>query len=344
MSRTPKMKKVIIFCQAAGDIKYTLSLYEQYRETAEVNIFLLPGHPAFQFVADLDLSAQVHWIAEPPPLFSLRNPWRLWGFKRYVSKLWKSEFSQYRNADVYFFSEVIDWITLSMVARLSKRNRVTQLTHYPYAVGPAQNLRWKERVFMRLFNAGTGVSFRFCRLGDSDRHRRQRVLNMNKYSIEKQPAQLLDEVTDKFKYSVPDAKMSLLFIDSPAAENSILNYEQIMRKFLTLCEACSVHVMVKPHPRVPVHALYHDYPVVEIPAYVPGEFLPIKDFKCVGGAHSSLLGYAAFQRPCFSIMNCFEWTSEGDRAYAENILRHHSGNQISLMSSVEDCEQWLGSI
>lgn len=335
------MKKVIIFCQAAGDIKYTLSLYESLRNEAKIDIYLLPGHPAFQFVADLNLSANIHWIDEPPRLFSFKKPGRLWNLRRYVSRLWKSEFSTCRDADVYFFSEVIDWITLSMVARLSKRNRVTQMTHYLYAVGAAQNLRWKEYLYMVFFRWGVGASFRFCRLGDSKYHQRQRVLDMNKYSIIKQSAQLLDGVTDKFKYSVPDAKMSLLFVDSPPV-NFFVNYEQIMREFLTLCEECGVHVMVKPHPRIPVHALYQDYSVVEIPAYVPGEFLPIKDFKCVGGTYSSLLGYAASQRSCFSIMNCFEWASEGDRAYAENILKHHSGNKIFLVSNLEDCKEWLG--
>lgn len=338
------MKKIIIFCQAAGDIKYTLSLYEQFHHEATIDIYLLPGHPAFQFIEDIDLSANIHWINEPPPLFSFKKLWRVWYLKKYVSKLWNDQFSKCKNADVYFFSEVIDWITLSMVARLSKRNRVIHVEHYPYLVNKARNISIKERLYLCFFCIGAGASFSYCRLGSSGYHRRQRVLNMNKYFIERQSAWMINDIVEKYGYSIANAKKALLFIDSPAVEDFTRNYNQVMRKFLSLCEGYNVKLLVKPHPRVPIHSLYHGFKIEEVPAYIPGEFLPIKEFGCVAGISSTLLGYAASQRKSFSIINCFEWKQEGDRAYGENIIRHHSQDKIHLVHSLEDCKQWLEGI
>lgn len=328
------MKKVVIFCQAAGDIKYTLSLYERFRQTAEINIYLLPGHPAFRFIADIDLSANVYWIEEPPAPFSLKTPWRLWNLRKYVSGLWKQYFREYKDAEVYFFSEVIDWITLSMIARLTKRNKVIHLEHYPYAVGPAIDLRLKERVYMWFFKRGTQTEFRFCRLGDSVRHRRQVELNLKRVHIQSRPAEIEEGVTEKFRYPVRGAGSAMLFIDSPSKELAVSDYEKVMREFLKECLRRGVRIMVKPHPRIPLHPLYRDYPVEEIPAYIPGEFLPISEFEWVGGLMSTLLGWTASQRHVFSIMNCLDWKDEGARVYAENLLKHHSKGDIIFIKNL----------
>jgi hypothetical protein len=335
------MKKVVIFCQAAGDIKYTLSLYEQFRDAAQIDIYLLPGHPAFRFIADSDLSANIHWIEEPPQPFSLKRIGRLWSLRKYVSKLWKQYFREYKGAEVYFFSEVIDWITLSMVARLSKRNKVVHLEHYPYAVGPALDLRLKERVYMWLFKRGTQTEFRFCRLGDSVRHRRQIELNLKHYHIQSRPAELAEGVTEKFRYPIQNADSAMLFIDSPSKDLPVSNYEEVMREFLGECLKRGMRIMVKPHPRIPLHPLYKEYRIEVIPAYVPGEFLPTSEFKWIGGIMSTLLGGIAAQRHAFSMMNCLNWKDEGARVYAENLLKHHSKGNIMLIGRLDQLSEEL---
>jgi hypothetical protein len=327
------MKKVVIFCQAAGDIKYTLSLYERFRQATEINIYLLPGHPAFQFIADLDLSANVYWIEEPPAPFVLKKPWRLWNLRKYVSRLWKQYFREYKGAEIYFFSEVIDWITLSMVARLSKKNKIVHLEHYPYAVGSAIGLRLKERVYMWLFKRGTQTEFRFCRLGISVQHHRQVELNLKRFHIQSRPAELEEGVIEKFRYPIKSADSAMLFIDSPSKEMSVSNYEEVMRGFLEECLRRGVRIMVKPHPRVPLHPLYKEYEIEVIPAYVPGEFLPTAEFKWIAGIESTLLGCIAAQRHVFSIMNFLIWKNETDRLYAENLLKHHSKGNIMFVGS-----------
>lgn len=327
--------QVVIFCQAAGDIKYSLSLYEKHKADCDVIVYLPPNQPCSHFVKSLLGDAAV--ILPPPPVFSLKRVWRVSQIKRVCRNVYNTHFRRTEGARVYFFSKEFDWYSVSFISRLAKQGcRVILCEHYSHNPRPVLSFGIKDWIILKLHCVMSGVAFVYCRLGEH-KNRYQRVLQWNMVGVDAEVSNATCDVGifEKYSYPVPNAEQKVLWIDAPDI-GDVLNYEVVTRNILSELFAAGISVIVKPHPRLAVHSLYGDYELDIISEQIPGEFLPITAFRGILGSYSSLLGSAGRQVPAMSLLNLYEWRDPGAKIYAEVLVDKASDGRVIYVNSISE--------
>ncbi len=348
MAESPEIH---VFCQAVGDIKYALTLYERHKAASRVVIHVVNAVQSMQFLERLGLPEGVlHRIEYPAGSLRMRRPLHAWAVRRALDGIYRCHFATLCGATVYFFSEVIDLATCSLVVRLARRNRIVHWQHYVYrpAIVHLRGLRGRAHLWLTRWVHRMPVES--CRLGESVKHSRQLLLPLARCGIPTEPAQGDPGVLATYAYQPPcDPARSVLLIDSPCerSDDRTLDhqrYEEFLDAVLSACDEAGWPVVLKPHPRITPSKRYAGRVAAEVPNDVPADFLPVGRFGIVMGFFSSALATAAQhrgERGVVALLHLLPWRAEGDRAYAESIVQNTTG-RVLMPRSLDDVERLLG--
>ena len=333
---------VVVFCQAPADIKYALGLYERDGGRSFFHFYVVTVEGMAHFLRSLKLEhARVEFLGSPPYSPTLRHIRDNLAVASWLRAQRHAHFAQFANARVYFFTNDRDWVTASFVAYLSRRNRVTHISHYPYVCTRARaNL--KERLVMLVYQWLTGASMEWRRIEGADSLSMVLFFRQDRHGIETQPADReLSEVLRKYEYApaVP-VENAILFFDQPDEDDAIQNCDERLREVIDMLVRFDLRIVIKPHPRVACSLpLREDARLDILPAYVPGEFLPLCRFKAVLGIASAALGEAGVQRAgrgVYSIIHLFEWRKPADRDYFASLVRRYAQDQITFVRNLAE--------
>ena len=221
------MKKILIFCQAPADIKYVLTIYERNINNAEISIFTVNVQGMYEFINSLGLNLkQLEHVSSSK--FKLKNPISIIKTKIYLTRKYKQYFANKSNLYIYYFSNLFDYITFSLLKEMYKNNKIFFINHYDDRIinrySPARkNLLnffrkliyyYYVNVWFDLYCLEKSLMIRFP---------------YNKFKIKEQKENILEKnICEQFSIKLKGAnKKKILFIERDYKKNDVfIDYEK----------------------------------------------------------------------------------------------------------------------
>ncbi|MEO6176094.1 MAG: hypothetical protein ABIP27_13165 [Flavobacterium circumlabens] len=332
--------KIIIFCQAPADIPHVLSLYEKYKDEKIISIFVVNVENVFKFIKSLDLHLD-SLVFIPYTLKSFKNSFQIFVERKRIINLKKQYFNSVVDTDVYFFSRFEDWLTSSFLKSLSKRNTIYYLDHYDFSseLFNKHKLTFKTFIMKVIFYILTDVSFKLEII--------EKIPEFNylNYKIERKIPEINPEIFHKYQYEIDiekNEKPIVLFFIMPC-EASIYDcesHDKIQFRVIHSFKKYGWNVVVKGHPRLGVPENIMSMVDVQIPSYIPAEFLQIKDVQMCSGIITAALAHFARNTKIktYSLINLFQFKKSTSAKLYKDYLSGLSGNQVVFFESFSDFE------
>lgn len=335
------MKNIIIFCQAPADIQYALSIYDKHKENAEISIFCVNVEGMYKFFSGLNLRLQKLVFIPYKQNFSLKNPIHILYEKIRLKKFYKIYFEDLEGNDIYFFSHFHDWITFSLVSKLSRYNTVKFIEHYDDCYAnylPLQvKINLKERIYLFVLKFISNTKIRWLKTNII----RIPEFLYEEYDIEKKEAPNIGEMLyERYSFKFKNLKNEpiLLFESDHTNTNSIINYENKIMSIVNTLREKGFTIYLKPHPRLGYSKHLKKYISGILPIYVPGEMINIKSFIGILGVETGVIANFANRMPgsIYSLINLFDFRDEQEKEMFKNFLVEQSNGNIKFIDSL-DC-------
>lgn len=330
-------ERIIIFCQAPADIRYALELYENNKELSEITIYVINVHNVYLFLKSLDLYYVVIEFIPYSGRFSMRNPISILLERIRLQLLWSNFFSNIINSKVYFFSIYEDWLTAFFVKNLAYKNDVYYLDYYDFSANifdrrtESMNSHIKKVLYFLL----TGVSFKFQVI------EKLPEFDFTQYNI-KQKKYILGNVDlSKYMFNVhgSHSNNNKVFVFISPCEDSIFqkdSYDLIQFEILSLFKNKGWDIYVKGHPRLGVPANIDNLVDVEVPSFIPAEFLNLTDFSLICGGITSSLAAFSENYNTFSFLNLFNYIDISHKNSYKLFLDKLSNNRLKYFHTFND--------
>lgn len=332
--------KVIIFCQAPADVPYVLSLYEKFKDQKLISIYVINVENVFKFIQSLNLSLS-SLIFIPYVIKSFKNVFGIIKERKRIKDLKKQYFSLVVNADVYFFSRFEDWLTSSFLDTLEKKNSVYYIDHYDFSseLYIKQKLNFKLLSLKIIYYILTDLIFKLEIIEKLPEFQYQ------KYNIKKEIPEINNDIFYKYRYKIENVngkKPIALFFISPC-ETVIYDcesHDKTQLQIVELLKQFNWTIIVKGHPRLGVPENVMNLIDVQIPTYVPAEFVQIKNVNmCLGIITSALAHFAKNTKiKTYSVLNLFKFKDSNSVKLYRNYLMELSNDQIIYFQDLQDFE------
>lgn len=331
---------MIIFCQAPADIPHVLSLYEKHKNEEAISIFVINVENVFKFIKALNLNLD-SLVFIPYTLKSFKNPLQIIRERKKIIKLNKQYFNPVADTNIYFFSRFEDWLTSSFLKALSKKNRIYYLDHYDFSseLFVRRKLTFKLRIYKLVFYILTGVDFKLEIIEKIPE------FNYSKYKIERRVSEVNNEIFQKYKYEIDISQKTkpivLLFV--MPCESTIYDsesHDEIQLKIVESFKNTNWTIVVKGHPRLGVPENIMNIVDVEIPSYIPAEFLELKDVKMCSGIITAALAHFATGSniKTYSLINLFQFKKDTYPKLYRDYLSGLSNNEVLFFENYNDFE------
>lgn len=331
---------ILIFVQAAADLRYALDIIEKNRNK-KIQLYVIHVKGIYDFVSSLDLENvkidfQYYFGLK---ITDIRTYLKV---KKQLSVFWKREFLGNSYGTIYFFSRFYDFHTASIIVKLDKKN-VIYYDHYDTAsiindqkVGKFSLLYFKNKYIALVVSLVSGAHF------ISLFRRRYFEFDYKKHGIERRLFTEQIKVNNKFKYktSKPELKNKIVFLLSSdelnmITENALLKLKEII---FFLKNEGGYKLYLKGHPRLGNPEIFEDYFDEHIPNYVPTEFLSYSEFKFAIGLISSGLVYPSLLKDykVYSVVDLLEFNNNKDKGFFSDFLKEHSENNVIFVKKIKD--------
>lgn len=337
--------KIIIFCQAPADIPYVLSLYEKYKEGKIISVYVINVGNVFKFLDGLNLNLHA-LIFIPYTLTSFKNIFQIIKERSRIKALKKQYFDFVVNTDIYFFSRFEDWLTSSFLNDLDKKNSIYYIDHYDFSSEIFKKRGFGLKIFALKFvyYILTDVNFKLEII------EKLPEFQYEKYSIKKLIPEINHDIFDKYRYKIDVEKCKnpiALFFISPC-ENVIydcVSHDQIQLQIVKSLKQFNWTIIVKGHPRLGVPENVMDLVDVQIPSYIPAEFIQIDNVTMCLGIITSALAYYGEKTEIktYSLLNLFQFKDFNSVNQYRNYLSKLSNNQIIYFKDYNDFESSIKS-
>jgi hypothetical protein len=332
--------KIIIFCQAPADIPYVLSLYEKYKEEKVISVYVINVENIFKFINGLNLNLK-SLVFIPYALTSFKNVFQIIKERKRIKSLKKQYFDFVINTDVYFFSRFEDWLTSSFLDGLEKKNSIYYIDHYDFSseIFKKNRLNFKLLVLKFVYYILTDVNFKLEII------EKLPEFQYYKYGVEKQIPEINKDVFYKYRYEIDikkNANPIALFFISPCETviYDCVSHDEIQLQIIKSLKEFNWNVIVKGHPRLGVPDIIMDIVDVQIPSYIPAEFVQIENVSmCIGIITSALAHFAKnTEIKTYSLLNLFQFKDFNSVNHYRDYLSELSNDQIIYFQDYNDFE------
>lgn len=337
---------MIVFCQAPADIPYVLSLYEQHNMKERISIFVINVENVYKFIKSLDLNLD-QLVFIPYSLKSFKSPFDILEEKKRIKNIKKQYFNNIIGVNVYFFSRFEDWLTSSFLKTLSRKNDIYYIDHYDFSskLFSKKRLSFNTLSYKIVLFFLTGINFKV------EIVEKIPEFNYAKYNIKKRIAEIDKVVFENYSYEIDkiqNSRPTVLFFVMPCEPviYECKSHDDMHVSIIKSFKKYGWNVIVKGHPRLGVPNNIMNMVDLEIPAYIPAEFLRLKDIKMCLGIITSALAYFAKNTDIktYSLSNLFQFkNSESSKIY-KNYLLELSNNEIIFFESYNDFENNIKKI
>lgn len=330
-------KNITIFCQASGDITHTLALYERSKHVANISIFCVNTPSIYEYILSLNLNLKSLNLIPYDIDFSIKNPISIILARKKLKKKYKNLFIDYYNIDIYFFSIWFDWITFSLLNKLSKNNNIFYYEHYKN-ISEVNEVKYnlKEKYILIIYRFITGVPLEYLKENKSKRL----LFLYKKINIKKQVAlEILPELFNSYLYKIENISIkSILLFETQVTTSKIFSdYHNEMEIIIKALQKKGYELFIKGHPRLGVTKGIESLCNFSIPKNIPSEFIDTTKFKKIIGIESfSLVYHANFSDLVFSIIELLSFHNLDDKIKFINYLNINSNNKINFPKNISE--------
>lgn len=325
------MKKVVLFCQAPGEMNNLLSSYEEMlSENVSIVIICLKLKSLKLFLDELNLQAEIVFFNEVP--ISLKKPLK-WFYKNRIVKRNLSKISL-SDAHIVFFSK----FDLQLACYLHAFKNSESLTYKKGRDGIAisresnKNIKLIYRLKALLLSLYTKSKIEIIKR----EHRLCEVIKINKYPMKIQDFRIQDFIYEKYsiKYPVKSDK-SVLFFSEPFqfSFQTKEEYDHLNIELVKYLKKMKYTIFAKGHPRKGLHPevklIVHNL----IPDYIPSEFISLKEFKFAVNFFSVALCSASFKIPAYSLIGMYNIRDFDTYNYWKQYIDETSEDRVKIISS-----------
>lgn len=328
------MKNMILFSQAPADIVYVLSLYQRFRYTHKIRIVVVNVENSYKFFQSLNLNAELDFI----PLVPQKKLIRFLKFLFRLRSVYRQIFSNYKNAEIYYFSNCYDYVTAFFIEKLALNNEIYFADLYnskgPTISGVATKIK-KLQVKLLL-----GISVKYFR--HSTQRAYQYLAPKSVLFIAPNTLFTNDNNLDEFKYKVEgvEHKNCILFLESNGSlDNRFTCYDQqISCVFKQIPN--SVTMFIKPHPRLGYSSILDDYEPIIMEDYIPAEMIDLECFSAIIGIDSASV--ALMDHPNkLCIIDLFEYKFSEINIEMKAYLDELPGEDFKYAKNMDELKDFL---
>ena len=321
------MKKLVLFSQSPGDIRYVINLYEEFKELNEIKIVVVTVINNYKFLKSLDLKADIEFV----PLVSKKNILKLSIFFIRLRFIYNYLFFKCEDANVYFFSNTMDYVTAYFVKKLSIRNTVHFIDIYKVEGLSLKGVKYTFLTF--IVELILGINIRFLRYHSGDICYQYNFKKDNVFS--KEP-KLNSEIKDCYQSRVLSntKKSKLILLEGNGVTNQhYVNYEKNLRDCI---EALSIkyEIYIKPHPRIGFSNFLIDCDVQILESSIPAEFIFWADFQIVLGIDTAAITKAEHENK-YCVIDCFDFKNQKKKIKLKEYLNAQRDGCLQYVNDLE---------
>jgi hypothetical protein len=328
-------KKAIIFCQAPAELANSLCQYEKCLK-GEYSIYIICLHSKkiYNFLVFLNLKANIFYFEEPYPKY---NPFNYFLNKKLVrNNLLKFNIKKTKKIFIFFASRIDTYIGMYLrkllkytIYYVKNYDSITINTEIDNNVPITST--FKALLTSLIIGFRCSASYADGRLGT--------ILNLKGYNIIEVPFILDKSIFIRYRYNniifdKYDKKVILFTEPYRNKYQTKDNYDTMNISMVKELKERGYFVCMKGHPRIGSHPLLKDMIDIEIPDFIPSQFLDLNDFNFVIGFTSSALCDSPVDS--YSVLEMCEITDIQCKEYFKNILEKIAPGKIKYIHSYDE--------
>lgn len=334
--------RTIIFCQSSADVQYVLSLYEQFKNSSRVSIFVLVLIDIYNHFQSLNLDIDDLVFIPFPENVPLKNFKELRKIKSRLNANYDLNFKNLQGQSVYFFSKYFDWQTAFFVSKISKKNKVVFINHSGETLTGTKPICGPIVLYRKLlYKYLTSVNFRFLKMQST---------TMIEFPVENYPIKKSSYVLDPtiiLKYRVKTetnlSKSVLLFENNQSVYDFYSDYELNLTSIFELFKKCGFNIYLKPHPWQGCSEFSKPFIDKLLPSQIPAEFFNPDDFTFIAGVETGAIAFFAKNYPAktLSLLDLFGFKREEEKERFRQAQLTISDGNINFVPSIKELEQLI---
>lgn len=335
---------LILFFQAPANLPYLLKQYEENVGKKNIYIYVMNVENDYKFIKSLNLKVKdITFISYEWLVPRYRRTW-LTQRKR-VRKVYRQHFKWIKNASIYFYSAVSDWMTFYFIKKLSKNrsNKVIYADHYDMLEKrmekrPLNQAEKLERL-MYWFVTGIWMDFNFNQI--------MYAMPYQRYNICKIVAEEIQSTKDyQYVPKTDSSRKNILYLSNPwsadghkAKESAALETVQ----FIEQLKRNGFYFIIKGHPRLLLDDRFAKAADEVIPPYILSEFINVDKIDVILCVESSAAHYFTefTNKPVYSLIYLYQSASQESKDYYAQYLRDLTHGKIKFLKSIDELSHIL---
>lgn len=330
---------LILFFQAPANLPYLLKQYEENVGKKNIYIFVMNVENDYKFIKSLGLKVkEITFISYEWLVPRYRRTW-LTQHKR-VREIYRHHFKWIKNASIYFYSAVSDWMTFYFVKKLSRNrsNEVIYADHYDMLekriVKRPLSRAEKLARLMYWFVTGIRMDFNF--------NQTMYAMPYQRYNIRKIVAEEIRSTKDyQYVPNIDSSRKNILYLSNPwsadgyeakeaAALETVQFIEHLKRK--------GFRFIIKGHPRLLLDERFAKAADEVIPPYILSEFINVDKVDVILCVESSAAHYFTefTNKPVYSLIFLYHSASEEKKDHYAQYLRDLTHGKIKFLQSLDE--------
>ncbi len=330
---------LILFFQAPANLPYLLKQYEENVEKKNIYIYVMNVENDYKFIKSLNLKVKgITFISYEWLVPRYRRTW-LTQHKR-VRKVYQQHFKWIKNASIYFYSAVSDWMTFYFVKKLSKNrsNEVIYADHYDMLEERMEyrSLSQAEKLERLMYWYVTGIWM------DFNFNESIYALPYQRYSIRKIVAEEIQSTKDyQYVPNTDPCRKNILYLSNPwsadghkAKEAAALETIQ----FIEYLKKKGYNFIIKGHPRLLLDDRFAQAADEVIPPYILSEFINVDRVDVILCVESSAAHYFTefTNKPVYSLIYLYHSASEVSKDHYAQYLKDLTHGKIIFLQSIDE--------
>lgn len=330
---------LILFFQAPANLPYLLKQYEENVGKKNIYIYVMNVENDYKFIKSLNLKVKgITFISYEWLVPRYRRTW-LTQRKR-VRKIYQQHFMWIKNASIFFYSAVDDWMTFYFVKKLLKNrsNEVIYADHYDMLEKRKENrqLNRAEKLerLMYWFVTGIWMDFNF--------KEKMYAMPYQRYNIRRIVAEEIQSM-GYYQY-VPNTdpnRKNILYLSNPWIEDGHNAKEAAALEtvqFIEHLKRMGFKFIIKGHPRLLLDDRFAKAADEVIPPYILSEFINVENVDVILCVESSAARYFIefTNKPVYSLVYLYHSASGESKDHCAQYLRDLTHGKINFLQRLEE--------
>jgi len=326
------VKTAVFFSQSPSDLKYVLSIYEQYKKKCKVKIYVIGVKSNYVFLKNILPKIDIEYIHTPTMRQIFFNPLHLIRIRILKRRVCLEN----KGNIVYFFSRYIDYYTAFLIDNLKIENSVYYIDSV-YSFLDANISYAKNLNFLTIFKS-IYLFFIFFKKSVFINHSGKQIYYYRNNSlIGNKSININDSIYEIYSFRpklIYSEKPKLVFFESGGDADYFADYEKNLETVLNIISKKFI-VYIKPHPTHHYSRIVDRYNFQFLEKHIPSEFLNLSEFSVVLGIESGAIALVNHNNK-FSIMNAFKFRDKLVQDNFKRYLNDLSSSKINYIDHIEE--------